>query len=339
MIIVNDFFKRKIEAVSNQMEACLDELGGKIISASRFLGQEVLKEEDIRDNIFIYTPFKYKIALIKEMLNKSKESILVFEEEPSIFKRILFNLSRRDVYISMYRKPYKKYINHIKKYKYLKKIFVELESHKKILIENGIDKNKILVVPTPAKVRFCQNKKEFNPEKIKLVFASWNNTDKIDTTKIRGLFYLVDCLKKHKNLSLNIVLRDNRTKILDNYIKQNEVDKQVEYIEIKNDEELEKVFDESDFAVYLLQKQIVKDVPNSLIDGLSRGKPIFMTDVLSFHEVVSAEQIGFVVKPNCPVIDFKITKAEYDILSKNAYNFAKKHSISHYTRVIKGAID
>ena len=44
MLVINDFFVRYKEAVSNQMEAIASHHNGKIISATRFMGQKALQE-------------------------------------------------------------------------------------------------------------------------------------------------------------------------------------------------------------------------------------------------------------------------------------------------------
>ena len=55
MILINDFFVRYKEAVSNQMELILKRNKGKIISATRFMNQKALQQEEIKDNIYIFT--------------------------------------------------------------------------------------------------------------------------------------------------------------------------------------------------------------------------------------------------------------------------------------------
>lgn len=335
MIIINDFFKRNIEAVSNQMEAALKALGGKIISARRFMGQKALQEEDLRDNIFVFEPEELNEKISEAVLTNEDEDILVFEEEPCKFKVDVFNKSNKNVYVAMYRKPYKEYMEHLMGYKKLKKVFVELESHKKILVDFGFNPEKIVVTPTPAKLSRQENQKKYTPNNVSLVFASWNNTVETDSTQARGLLYLVDCLEKFKNLNLVVVLRDNQTKVFTDYVKFKNVQRQVKLVDVKNDQELTEIFDSADFVVYFLQEQIVKDVPNSLIDGISRGKPILMTDVLSFSEEVKKHQIGKVFKKNDVVRNFNLSEEEYMRLSQNAYEFSAKHTVQNYMNVLK----
>lgn len=55
MLVINDFFVRYKEAVSNQMELISKANNAKIISATRFMGQQAMQKEDIKDNIICST--------------------------------------------------------------------------------------------------------------------------------------------------------------------------------------------------------------------------------------------------------------------------------------------
>ena len=160
MIIINDFFVRYKEAVSNQMELLLKKTDAKIISATRFMNQKPFQKNDRKDKIFIYPPMIYYLIAIKELLFHSNEIVHIFEEEPCWWKRMILNINNNKVFVSMYRRPDEKYAKHVKKYHNLCKIFVELEEHKKILEQYGIDQEKICVTPTPSKIeRKLSNRK------------------------------------------------------------------------------------------------------------------------------------------------------------------------------------
>lgn len=329
MLIINDFFKRKKEAVSNQMEALLNVTGGKIIAATRFMNQKAFQKEDIKDNIFIYPPFLYQIIMTIHVLF-SKDDIHIFEEEPNRYKVWLFNLSKKNIYVSMYRKPFKKYVDHINKYKKLKGIFVELDDHKQLLLKYGIKENLIHITPTPAKIKRKKNNKTFDSKKINLLFASWNNMEKGDHLKERGLIYLLDLLVLNPNLSLTILLRDNKTKKFIEIATQKKVINRIRLIDVE-EKNLEKEFDNTDFVVFTIQKTLTKDVPNSFIDGISRGKPLILTDVFGFSKIVKEENIGIVIKPNTKAKKLNITKKDYDIMSENSYKVSKIYTNKNYT--------
>lgn len=335
MIIINDFFVRYKEAVSNQMELISKRNNGKIISATRFMGQKPLQEQDKKDNIYVYSPFIYFLKAIREVKKNSKDTVHVFEEEPSLWKRILFNSSDNPLFVSMYRRPNKEYAEHLKKYKNLKRVFVELEKHKEILMQYGIQENKIMVTPTPSKIPRKRSNKEFNPANVNILFASWNNKEG-DAIRERGLEYLLQLLKENTNFSLTIPLRDNDTQAFEQMAKKLGVWDRVSLLDIHNNmDTLINLFDNSDFVAFVPQKRIIKDVPNSLIDGLVRGKPVIVSDVIDFSETVSNNNIGYVIPKGKKAQKMDISIDEYAEMSKRAYEYSRVHSQENYVKIIE----
>ena len=335
MIIINDFFVRYKEAVSNQMELISKRNNGKIISATRFMGQKPLQEQDKQDNIYVYHPFIYFLKAIREVKKNSKDTVHVFEEEPSLWKRILFNSSDNPLFVSMYRRPNKEYAEHLKKYKNLKRVFVELEKHKEILMQYGIQENKIMVTPTPSKIPRKRSNKEFNSSNVNILFASWNNKEG-DAIRERGLEYLLQLLKENTNFSLTIPLRDNDTQAFEQMAKKLGVWDRVSLLDIHNNmDTLINLFDNSDFVAFVPQKRIVKDVPNSLIDGLVRGKPVIVSDVIDFSETLSNNNIGYVIPKGKKAQKMDISIDEYAEMSKRAYEYSRVHSQENYVKIIE----
>ncbi len=68
MLFVSDFFTRHKEAVSNQLELLAEKQSGKIIAATRFMGQRALHKDDTRDGIFVVPSFTYPIILAAMMV-------------------------------------------------------------------------------------------------------------------------------------------------------------------------------------------------------------------------------------------------------------------------------
>ena len=337
MIVINDFFVRYKEAVSNQMELISQRNNGKIISATRFMGQKALQEQDKKDNIFVYNPILYVLMAIREVIKKPKDVVHVFEEEPSFWKRILLNSSSNPLFISMYRRPNEKYAEHLKRYKNLRKVFVELQKHKEILIECGISEGKISVTPTPSKIPRRKSEKKFDPTDINILFASWNNKEG-DAIRERGLEYLLQLLKKNDNFSLTIPLRDNDTKAFEKVAKDLGVWNRVSLLDIHNNTDLLiELFDKSDFVAFVPQKRVTKDVPNSLIDGLVRGKPVIVSDVIDFSDTVEKRKIGYVIPKGKRAQKMEISTDEYNEMSKNAYEYSKLHSQENYASIIEDA--
>lgn len=337
MLVINDFFVRYKEAVSNQMELISKTNNAKIISATRFMGQEAMQKEDIKDNIYVYSPMKYIFQVMKETYKAKREIVHVFEEEPCLWKRILFNKTGNPLYVSMYRRPTEKYSKHLKKYKNLKKVFVELQQHKQLLVEYGIDEKKIEVTPTPSKIERKKSNKEYNTDSINILFASWNNKEE-NAIRERGLEYLLELLKENPSYTLTIPLRDNDTKNFNAIAKKKGVYNRVKLLEIHNNTQiLTQLFDDSDFVAFVPQKRIVKDIPNSLIDGLVRGKPVIISDVIDFSQEVKKYGIGIVVPGGEKAKKLTIDKETYIKLSERAYEYSDKNSNIHYLNIIQNS--
>lgn len=337
MLVINDFFVRYKEAVSNQMELISKANNAKIISATRFMGQQAMQKEDIEDDIYVYSPMKYIFQAIKETYKAKRESVHVFEEEPCLWKRVLFNKTGNPLYVSMYRRPTEKYSKHLKKYKNLKKVFVELPQHKQLLVEYGIDEKKIEVTPTPSKIERKKSNKEYNTDNVNILFASWNNKEG-NAIKERGLEYLLELLKENPNYTLTIPLRDNDTKNFITIAKEKGVYDRVKLLEIHNNiQTLTQLFDDSDFVAFVPQKRIVKDVPNSLIDGLVRGKPVLISDVIDFSQEVKQYRIGIVVPGGEKAKKINIDKETYIKLSERAYEYSERNSNEHYLNIIQNS--
>lgn len=339
MLVINDFFVRYKEAVSNQMELIAKANKGKIVSATRFMGQQAMQQEDIKDDIYVYLPLKYIFQAVKETYKAKNEKIHVFEEEPCLWKRILFNKTGNPLYISMYRRPTKNYAKHLKKYKNLKKVFVELPQHKKLLMDYGIEKEKIEVTPTPSKIERKKSQKKYDPNNVNILFASWNNKEG-NAIKERGLEYLLELLKENPNYTLTIPLRDNDTETFNMIAKRIGVSDRVKLLEIHNNTEiLTQLFDDSDFVAFVPQKRIVKDVPNSLIDGIVRGKPIIISDVIDFSQEVKKYGIGIVVPGGEKAKKMMIDENTYTELSNRAYEYSARNSNENYLKIIQDSYD
>ena len=223
--------------------------------------------------------------------------------------------------------------------KNLKKVFVELPQHKELLIKHGIEKEKIEVTPTPAKIERKKSQKKYDSNNVNILFASWNNKEG-NAIKERGLEYLLELLKENPNYTLTIPLRDNDTKTFNMIAKKIGVSDRVKLLEIHNNTEiLTQLFDDADFVAFIPQKRIVKDVPNSLIDGIVRGKPIIISDAIDFSQEVKKYGIGIVIPCGEKAKKLKIDENTYIELSNRAYKYSNKHSNQNYLKIIQSSYD
>ena len=111
-------------------------------------------------------------------------------------------------------------------------------------------------------------------------------------------------------------------------------------LEIHNNTEiLTQLFDDADFVAFIPQKRIVKDVPNSLIDGIVRGKPIIISDAIDFSQEVKKYGIGIVIPCGEKAKKLKIDENTYIELSNRAYKYSNKHSNQNYLKIIQSSYD
>ena len=232
----------------------------------------------------------------------------------------------------MYREPYHEYAEHLKKYKNLSGIFVESDYHKEKLIQYGFKKSLVHVSYTPAKVPRKSNEKKIDLSHINLLFASWNNAEG-DPLAERGLIYLLDLLVINENFYLTVLLRDDRTAKFIEEVKNRKLESKVKLLDV-NEKELVEEFDKCDFVVYPIQKKLTKDIPNSLIDGISRGKPVILSTIFGFSKIVTSEKIGYIIEPNTRPIKFNIQEKEYYSMSKKAFDVSEKYTKDLYVKNI-----
>lgn len=332
MLFVSDFFTRHKEAVSNQIEFLAKQQSGKVLAASRFMGQKVLRPVDMTDRIYVVPPLLYPVSLMIALAT-SRAAVHSFEEESFWWKTLAFNLSRRPLHVSMYRRPENDHIKYLKRYKHLKRIHVELPVHKEMLIKHGFDPSMISIAPTPAKLERKRSTKTYNPSSVNILFASWNNSEP-NALHDRGLIYLLDLLVANPGFTLTIPLRDSNTDEFWQIAHDKEVAGRINLLEIGSAKELSELFDKSDFVAFVAQDRVVKDVPNSLIDGLSYGKPVIISDVLDFSTSVSDHDIGIVVPAGEGAKKLSISRSRYKDLSDKAFDYSVKHTNEAYHRAI-----
>ena len=149
---------------------------------------------------------------------------------------------------------------------------------------------------------------------------------------------MLELLKENPNYTLTIPLRDNDTKNFNAIAKEKGVYDRVKLLEIHNNTQtLTQLFDNSDFVAFVPQKRIVKDVPNSLIDGLVRGKPVIISDVIDFSQEVKKYGIGIVVPGGEKAKKLNIDKETYIKLSERAYAYSDRNSSEHYLNIIQNS--
>lgn len=287
MIYLTNFFARKIEAVSKQVEDSRSNKKDPIITCCYFLNQKPLRLMDIKDNIWIFPKRLYPIAAFL-LLVFSKMDVHIFEDEPSTWRRISLNIRKRKLFISLFKDVNLSLISHINSINNVRCVIVEDERSMKFVKKNLSDKKIPVVLIYPPSLWKVQ--KTGCQKRINLLFASWNGGDK-NTLIERGIYDLL-YLVKRTPANCTIILRDNQTRDLYILLDQLGIRKKVRVVFPKNTAQLKNEFRKSHYVVLIPRKPVMKYVPNSIIDGLSLGKPCIISGSLRFAETVKKEKLG-----------------------------------------------
>lgn len=80
-------------------------------------------------------------------------------------------------------------------------------------------------------------------------------------------------------------------------------------------------------------------MPNSLIDGIVRGKPIIISDVIDFSQEVKKYGIGIVVPGGEKAKKMMIDENTYTELSNRAYEYSARNSNENYLKIIQDSYE
>ena len=69
------------------------------------------------------------------------------------------------------------------------------------------------------------------------------------------------------------------------------------------------------------------------------GKPVIISDILNFSEIVSKEGLGIIAEKGKQHIDLNISISQYKQLSQNAYEYSEIHSKENYVKSIRKGYD
>ncbi len=329
MLYICDFYAHQKEAISNQIEILRKETNGTLFAAGIFMNQKFLRLSDLREKRIILPRFLFYTFLPLSIL--LSKNIHIFEEDPSNFQKFFLNLTKKNIYISLYRRPSINYISYLKQLKNKKKIFVEMNSHKSILLKEGFSNEKIEVFPPPTLFQPQNHMTNYSHRQIRFLFASWNKGN-YRALISRGLIFLIEILSKNNHIALDIILRDKEIKLIKNIIKNKELCDRVNLIHVENQVQLHEHFKKTDFVVFLSTERITKDIPNSLIDGFACGKPCIATDIIDFSSIIQQEKIGIIIK-NKEIPFISISQSQYQELSDNSFRYAQRHTKEEYKKI------
>ena len=292
MIYLINFFARKIEAVSRQVELARKTSRDPIITCCYLLNQKPLRLKDIKDNIWIFPPWLYPIVTFI-IVSLTKCDIHLFEDEPSWWRKVALNLRKRKIYVSLFKDINPKLIRFLNQIKNLKSVSVEEEVSKKFV--EKLLKNKsipvFLIYPPPL---WKSTDKKTTPKFGRhYLMASWNGGS-LRSLRERGVVDLLNITKLTSG-TCTIILRDSHVDQLVKILDKMRIKNKVNLILPKNFNQLKKEFLKANYVVNIPQKPTIKHTPNSLIDGIAIGKPVIISNCLRFSDTVKDKRIGIVL--------------------------------------------
>ena len=198
------------------------------------------------------------------------------------------------------------------------------------LEKNGFEKNNIYNIPT-----FCSEKKvnQNNIGKYGLYFGR--------ITEEKGVEHIIKAYEKlDKSYKLKIMGDDttDEAKRLKEYIAEKKISN-IEFIGFKKGKELEDVIKDSRFV--LVPSIWYENMPNTILEAFSYGKPVIATKIGSLTETIENNKNGFLFKLGDinEIVD-SIKKLDDDELVKeigrnNLEEIKKNYSVDiHYKKLI-----
>ncbi len=218
----------------------------------------------------------------------------------------------------------------IKIYKNVDVIITPTKFLKNKLKNNGFDKNKIECIPT-----FCPEK-QVDTNKVGNYGLYFGRI-----TEEKGVEYIIKAYQKLDNNHVLKIMGDDTTeeaKKLKKYIKNNNITN-IEFLGFKQGQELENIIQDARFI--LVPSIWYENLPNTILEGFSYGKPVIATNIGSLTETVEDGKNGFLFElGNIDQIKEQILKLDDDNLVKeigknNLQKLKDIYSVDkHYNKLI-----
>lgn len=161
------------------------------------------------------------------------------------------------------------------------------------LIEDkyGIKKDKIEVIPNATSFNIIKNKSINLHSPIRLLFVGRLSYQK-------NIPLLLDSFKeayiKNKEIELHMVGEGEDEKLIEKFIKENNLKNNIIIYGSKIGKQLEKIYKKSDIFISLTKQEAFSTV---FLEAMASGLPIITTNILSVRNVIKNNYNGILVKP------------------------------------------
>jgi glycosyltransferase involved in cell wall biosynthesis len=210
--------------------------------------------------------------------------------------------------------------------KKIKKIVVQSESDRILLVKNGVEKKKIELIYPGVNINSVRKKSEYKPpiDKIKLLFAS--SPLKRNHLSSRGVNFLLNNVivfnecNAHLTMLWRKVLRQDLENVFAGESCLSIVDKYIK--------KMDSFYVKFDATILPYQGSVGnKSCPLSLVESLACGLPVLVSEDVGISYIVKKEKCGIVFKLTNDGLRKAITslKQNYSIYQENTHKVVRKY--------------
>ncbi|MFX0137091.1 MAG: glycosyltransferase family 4 protein [Candidatus Hodarchaeota archaeon] len=182
--------------------------------------------------------------------------------------------------------------------------------NRKVLIQLGVDQEKIWVIPCGIDIEKFKNFPQYNKNSISLLSVA-------RLVEKKGLKYIIKAMPmiiKRHNVALNIIGKGPKKGILINLAKKIGVENKVNFIGTVSDNDLINLYKTS--SIFVLPCVYTKNgdvdgIPVAIMEAMAMGLPVISTSVSGIPEIIDNYQNGILVKPKNPL---ELSKAVIHLL-------------------------
>lgn len=141
----------------------------------------------------------------------------------------------------------------------------------------------------------------------------------------RGIYLLINVMKKIVNLSVNFLWRGIATEEMKKIIYKNKLDNRAKIIGNRI-VDVKREFAKVDGAIAIFTRTAGnKAYPNSIIESLASGRPVIVSSIMPIADYIENKKCGVVVEPNLNsvILGIKTYYKNYQNLAKRAKTAAK----------------
>jgi len=214
-------------------------------------------------------------------------------------------------------------IGPIKDYEKIDEIIVESEKQKKMLLNAGVDKNKVKLVYPGIDLKAFSHSKP-NGGEFSILFAS--SPLREEYFGARGVNLLLDAAKALGGIKFILLWRKRAVRAVKMAIEE----KRLKNIKLVNEiiHDMNKMYGNAHATIApFTTREYNKSCPNSIPESLAAGKPVLVSDNVGISDLVKKEKCGVVFKPILEELVNAVNelKQNYKKYQKNARKTAEKY--------------